>query len=159
MPHSRCSKSGCIGWLPSHKSFYSLGLSHLLWNESTQFSLPWFLMEGWEAQRRQWIWPMSFANCSSVPQGNMTSLFHVLSNDRTETTLLIQTLSVFLPGVRHYDVPRNVCHTPNPTFCHLNYTFQAFRYTDILWHMEVLDLCIRKQRPSSHSPQTHQLHT
>lgn len=57
----------------------------------------------------------------------MTSLFHVLSKWQDRDHLLIQTLSVFLPGVRHYDVPRNVCHVPpNPTFCHLNYTFQAF---------------------------------
>ena len=64
---------------------------------------------------------------SSVPQGNMPFLFHFLSKWQDRDHLLIQTLSVFLPGVTHFDVPRNVCHVPpNPTLCHLYYTFQAF---------------------------------
>lgn len=57
----------------------------------------------------------------------MPFLFHFLSKWQDRDHLLIQTLSVFLPGVTHFDVPRNVCHVPpNPTLCHLYYTFQAF---------------------------------
>lgn len=95
MPHSRCSKSGCKATHFTQVLLFSGPQSPTLkWAPNSP--CPDFSWSGWEAQRRQWIWPMSFANCKVLCHRETWHLcFTFIPNDRTETTCLFRPCLFF----------------------------------------------------------------